>query len=139
MAQLATFDDYYTVRGLTVPAAPTDAERDAVNEALSAASRRVKRALRLARYSAAADGLPRRTAQRQAIVEAVVVQAAQEHADADAGSGGVEYVSASMAGVTLTAAAGSSSGPVRDARTGMIREAVDVLVSAGFYSTAVRS
>lgn len=122
---------------------PTGTDVDALIVLLRRASKRVRRALRIARYRAATDGLPHLDAQRLAVVEAVCATATYLEQTGDDGSGAVgEFDTFSAAGVTLAKRGGrrsaSENAPASSASNLPI-EAREILATAGLFSTIVSS
>lgn len=136
MGALATIDDYYAFKGVATP----DLDEAAVlkmNADLFRASDRVRGAIRLANYRRADDGLPYVPDQREALTRAV---AAEYDAVAAAGGDytGAEPVFDDVAAIGVQFRRATGSARAWTALEALSPEAANILLAAGFYSTAVR-
>lgn len=137
--QLATIEDLYAFQGKVAPTITTEATNE-LNAALARASTRIKRAMRTAQYVRAADGLPASDAQRTAITEAVCAEyLAILAAGGDLTGAEPLYDAVAALGVSFSRrTAGTAARQTWTPADGTSPEAAEILIEAGFFTTAVR-
>lgn len=141
MTQFATIDDYYAYQGLAVPTLD-EAASLSLNSLLTRASDRIIRITRTARFSVDADGVPTPDSTRDAFrratsAQAIVMRSGGEEGDAVIGE---DFSSVSLIGVQFTRKADTdAAGVVMISGRRYSSEAIDILIGAGLFSTAVNS
>lgn len=133
---LATVEDLYAFQGKAVPSLTTEATNELL-AALARATTRIKRVMRTATYARASDGLPVSDAQRTAITEAVCA----EHLAIVASGGdltGAEPLWDDVQALGVRFAQRTTGTHTWRPTDGISPEAADILLEAGFFTTAVQ-
>lgn len=133
----ATVADYFMFKNGSADV-PAGTDEDEILANLRRASTRVTRDVRLARLTYDADGFPTNAQIRQAFAYAAVAEVLTVRPNGGAwDNDDDDYESVTMAGVTLKAAPGSGASGSAVRGYALHREALDILVNTGIFSTKV--